>query len=189
MSLQLLPRTGRLSVALGPFSPAETRIIGRQQQGGEIFQAASVPNLTRTHNSDNSQSDGRTAGWREARWSKGGRLSDRKQAGWQCSNKWKNKTLDDLLLDTYIWKVHYRNVRWQNYSILVVSNLTGKFLINLIYNLQQFRSKYNQHNLIFSPSDGLNKHSLLHPVICSLPFFFIFILKNIYVLIDPQIVK
>lgn len=45
--------TGRLSITLGPFSPVGKGIIGQWKQGGEVFQAASIPNPTLRHNSIN----------------------------------------------------------------------------------------------------------------------------------------
>lgn len=45
-------------------------IIGQWKQGGEVFQAASMPNLTLRHNSISPQRTGREASWR-----RGGELS------------------------------------------------------------------------------------------------------------------
>lgn len=46
------------------FQLSMNRIIGQRQRGGEVFQAASSPNLAPRYNSDNSQSGGRKSRWR-----------------------------------------------------------------------------------------------------------------------------
>lgn len=43
--------TGRLYMTLGPFRSVGKGIIGQWKQGGEVFQAVAIPNLTLRHNS------------------------------------------------------------------------------------------------------------------------------------------